>query len=57
MQKTEDVNNLLAEEALWLGASFAHIAAYYEKMRLDRIARFNREALRMRERSGRRFAV
>ena len=45
-----DITGLLAEEALFLGASFAHIAAYREHQRMARIARSNREALRMHER-------
>ncbi len=47
---TFDPSTMLAEEALYLGASFAHIAAYNEHRRMERIARSNREALRMHER-------
>ena len=47
---TFDPSTMLAEEALYLGASFAHIAAYNERNRLARIERSNREALRMHER-------
>ena len=37
---------LLNDEALFLGAAFAHIRAYRERQRLDRIAASSREAMR-----------
>lgn len=39
-----DITGLLAEEALFLGAAFAHIAAHNEHHRLRRIERQNRMA-------------
>lgn len=45
-----DITALPAEEALFLGAAFAHIAVHNEHQRMARIARSNREALRMHQR-------
>lgn len=42
---SQDIAFLPADEALFLGASLAHVAAYYERQRLDRIERQNRSAL------------
>lgn len=36
-----------ADELLFLGFAVAHVAAYYERQRLARIARVNAEAFRM----------
>lgn len=42
----EEIAFLPADEATFFGASLAHIAAYYEKQRLDRIERQCRMAVR-----------
>jgi hypothetical protein len=43
----EDLLYLPAEEALYLGAAYAHIAAYYEHQRQVRIYRQNAAAARV----------
>lgn len=45
-----DITGLLAEEALYLGASFAHIAAYNHTKRMARIQQQGQIAARSFER-------
>lgn len=42
----EEIAFLPASEALFFGAALAHVDAYYEKQRLDRIQRQNQIAFR-----------
>ena len=49
----DDIATLPAEEALWLGAAFAHIALYNERNRLARIERQNRMMVRRHLERGR----
>lgn len=49
---TADTTYLPADEALFLGAAVAHIAMFYERKRLARIARQNRMAYDAMRRRG-----
>lgn len=39
-----DTSTIPADEALYLGAALAHVAAFYERQRRERIERQNRMA-------------
>lgn len=52
-----DTNHMLAEEALFLGAAFAHIARYNEVKRIERRQREFREFAACAQRHDPRFAA
>jgi hypothetical protein len=48
----DEIAVMPASEALFFGAALAHVDAYYEKRRLDRIAQQNRMAFERHQARG-----
>lgn len=53
MPTTDEIAVMPASEALFFGAALAHVDAFYEKQRLDRIQRQNRIAFERHQARGR----